>query len=140
MNPQEKDKEIINFLNKYEDATKIITFGYYTEEGILPISIVNKSFANMERHDCIVDAIAINHKEFSDMFCHWGKNVFDISIKIPCDRKPIGSLWSAEIYISDKVPKDTFLLFDTKNGYVSRNIIFYNYITSGLNKCIIPQR
>ena len=126
MNKKEKDIEITNFLNRYEDATKIVSFGYCTEEGILPISIVNKSFANFERHDCIVDAIAINHKEFSDMFCHWGESVFDVSIKIPSDRKAIGSLWSAEFYISDKVPKDTFFLFDTRNGYVTRNIIFYN--------------
>lgn len=123
---QKKDGFVKKFIESYSEDKDIplYTLSYINMCDLisgLTINALNLIFANMEKDDCIPNAMVINASTYSDIR-GWGATVWDqYSYKTILERGVMGKIWTAEIYLSRKVARNKILLMNTVEDKVIKH-------------------
>lgn len=92
------------------------------------LNTLNEALSNVEKHDLIVNALVVNSHNYS-IIRNWGKTVYDeFESKVICNRKLeithiMGHVFTADIYVCNKIPNDRMFLVNYECGMFDVNMV-----------------
>jgi len=127
---EEKYVFIKKFLSDYADDEA--TFKYLIEGEKLTFMAISAIFCNAEKNNYSVDSIIINPILYSEIR-NWRNTIYlEYDHHTILKSHAFGMLWTSEIYVSNKIPKDKIVVADsfTKRAIINeisfRNIEKYS--------------
>ena len=124
-----REKQLDEFVNNlktnYNDAEieTIVIKDKFEKKDFFSIDFLNYSYAILEAQNRNVDAIIVNSTTFAEIR-NWGRAVYDEATKQECLQRGVyGRIFTADIYLFDKVEDYQIVLLSLQNDKYKDTIV-----------------